>query len=49
MDDYLVLWGAYRKGYGSNVSTAIADVTGRPARSFRDFARDHAARFREGR
>jgi uncharacterized protein YbjT (DUF2867 family) len=48
-DDYLVLWSAYRKGYGANVSTAVQDVTGRPPRSFRDFFRDYAARFREGR
>ena len=45
-DDFLVLYGAYRQGYGAAVSPAVPDVTGRPARSFRDFVRDHAARFR---
>lgn len=48
-DDFLVLYGAYRQGYGAGVSTAVADVTGKPARSFHDFVRDHAARFRQGK
>jgi uncharacterized protein YbjT (DUF2867 family) len=47
-DDFLVIYGAYRKGYGAGVSTTVRDLTGKAPRSFRDFVQDHAARFREG-
>jgi uncharacterized protein YbjT (DUF2867 family) len=49
VEDMLYLYGAYREGYGGAVSTAVRDVTGRDPRSFAEFARDHAARFRDGR
>jgi uncharacterized protein YbjT (DUF2867 family) len=45
--DFLVLYGAYREGYGAAVSSTVQDVTGKPPRSFRDFVRDHAAAFRQ--
>ena len=48
VEDMLYLYGAYREGYGGAVSTAVRDVTGRDPRSFGEFARDHAARFRDG-
>lgn len=48
VEDMLFLYNAYREGYGAAVSTTVRDVTGRDARSFREFARDYAARFRDG-
>ena len=45
-DDFLVIYGAYRKGYGAGVSTTVREVTGKTARTFRQFVQDHAARFR---
>lgn len=33
---------AYRRGWGDFVTTDVPDVVGRPARSFAEFARDHA-------
>jgi hypothetical protein len=38
-----------REGYGATISSAVRDITGRAPRTFRDFARDHADRFRSGR
>ncbi|SDE03462.1 SDR family oxidoreductase [Glycomyces harbinensis] len=35
----------YARGEAAEVSTAVADLTGRPARDIADFARDHAAAF----
>jgi len=49
VEDMLFLYGAYREGYGASVSTAVHEVAGRDPLSFRQFARDHAARFRDGR
>lgn len=48
-DDFSVLYGAFREGYGAQVTTAVRDVLGRSAHTFREFARDHAERFRTGR
>jgi uncharacterized protein YbjT (DUF2867 family) len=48
-EDMLTLFAACREGYGADVSTAVKDVTGRRARSFREFARDYAAAFQKGR
>lgn len=45
VEDMLFLYGAYREGYGGAVSTTVRDVTGREPRSFREFARENAARF----
>jgi len=38
----------YARGEAADVSPAIPDVLGRPARSFADFADEHAAAFRRG-
>jgi uncharacterized protein YbjT (DUF2867 family) len=48
-DDFSVLFGAFRGGYGAQVTTAVRDVLGRSAHTFREFAQDHAERFRAGR
>lgn len=37
--------GPYREGKAGSVSSSVADLLGRPARSFSEFARDHAAYF----
>ncbi len=49
IDDMIVLCASFREGYGAAVSSAIRDVTKRPARSFGEFARDYATVFREGK
>jgi uncharacterized protein YbjT (DUF2867 family) len=41
----LAAWGA-TLGHHAYVTSAVAEVTGVPARSFRDWARDHVAAFR---
>lgn len=47
-EDMLVLLAAIREGYGAAISDAVVRVTGRKGRTFHQFARDHAATFREG-
>jgi uncharacterized protein YbjT (DUF2867 family) len=48
-EDIRVLYGEiFRNGGGDFVTTHVQDVTGRPARSFDDFVRDHVAAFRGG-
>jgi uncharacterized protein YbjT (DUF2867 family) len=37
---------AYEQGWGDYTTPAFTDVTGRPGRSFADFAKDHADRLR---
>jgi uncharacterized protein YbjT (DUF2867 family) len=37
--------GPYREGKAGSISSSVADLLGRPARSFSEFARDHAAYF----
>ena len=49
VEDLSVFYGVLRDGYGATVSSAVRDVTGKPPRPFRDFARDYADRFRSGR
>jgi uncharacterized protein YbjT (DUF2867 family) len=49
VEDMLFLYGAYREGYGTPVSSAVRDITEREARSFREFVQDHADRFRQAR
>ncbi len=45
-DDIVLLYGSiFRDGGGDLVTTAVPDVTGQPARSFDDFARDNVAAF----
>ncbi len=47
-NDLQTLEAMWAKGEGTGVSDAVPHITGRPARSFRDFARDHVAEFRGG-
>lgn len=51
MDDWLIntildLYSLYRKGYASEVSSAVEDITGRKATTFVEFAKDYADVFR---
>ena len=51
LDDWLIntisdLYALYRKGYASQVSSAVEEVTGRKATTFVQFAKDHADAFR---
>jgi uncharacterized protein YbjT (DUF2867 family) len=51
MDDWLIntildLYTLYRKGYASEVSSAVEEVTGRKATTFVEFAKDYADAFR---
>ncbi len=48
VDDMLVLAASFRDGYGAGVSPAVAQVTRQAPRTFRQFARDYAAVFRDG-
>jgi uncharacterized protein YbjT (DUF2867 family) len=48
-DDMLVLFASIREGYGGAVTDTVEKVTGERPRSYLQFARDHAANFREGR
>jgi hypothetical protein len=36
----------YRRGEAASVSSAVADITGRPPRDIREFARDYAPAFK---
>jgi len=47
-DDMLLLFASIREGYGGAVTDTVQKVTGERPRSFLQFARDHAADFREG-
>jgi uncharacterized protein YbjT (DUF2867 family) len=51
LDDWLVntisdLYEYFRKGYASQLSSAVEEVTGRKATTFVEFAKDHADAFR---
>lgn len=51
LDDWLIntisdLFTVYRKGYASQVSSAVEEVTGRKATAFVEFAKDYADAFR---
>ena len=48
-DDMLVLFASIREGYGGAVTDTVQTVTGERPRTYIQFARDHAADFREGR
>ena len=48
-DDMLLLFASIREGYGGAVTDTVQKVTGERPRSYLQFARDHAADFREGR
>jgi uncharacterized protein YbjT (DUF2867 family) len=43
--DLLVMFQEYKRGWRETVNDTIATVTGRPARTFAEFARDHAREF----
>ncbi len=49
VDDMLLLFASFRDGYGAAVSNSVQAVTGSKPRTFRQFARDHAAAFLEGK
>lgn len=48
VDNILDLHACFRAGQWSDVKPAAREVAGRPARSFRDFAREHGHVFRRG-
>ncbi len=45
LDGLVEDYAHYARGEAADVTTAVADLTGRPARDVGDFARDHAASF----
>jgi hypothetical protein len=45
VDGLIEDYAHYRRGEAAAISTAVEDVTGRPARSFASFARDYKAAF----
>jgi uncharacterized protein YbjT (DUF2867 family) len=49
VDDMLVLAASFRDGYGAAVTHTVEDVTKQKPRTFRQFARDYAKVFRDGR
>lgn len=48
VDDMIVLAASFREGYGAGITHTVAEVTKQKPRTFRQFARDHAAVFRGG-
>ncbi len=48
-DDMIILFASFREGYGATVTNTVAEVTKRRPRTFRQFARDHARVFSEGK
>ena len=44
-DSFIAMFVAVRNGKVLPPTSAVADLLGRPARSFDDWARDHAAAF----
>jgi uncharacterized protein YbjT (DUF2867 family) len=47
VEDLVLLYARiFRDGHGAAVSSAVQDVTGRPARRFDEFVRDHVSAFR---
>lgn len=46
VDAMMELHAIDKAGYAAAVTTSVKDVTGNPARSFRDFARDNAAKWK---
>jgi uncharacterized protein YbjT (DUF2867 family) len=48
VDNILDLHASFRNGQWSDVKPATREVLGRPARNFRDFAREHGHVFRRG-
>jgi uncharacterized protein YbjT (DUF2867 family) len=48
VDALLALWATNRSGATARVTGAVEEITGRPARSFAEFARDNAGAWRTG-
>lgn len=48
-EDMIILFASFREGYGAGVTNTVAEVTKRKPRTFRQFARDHARVFTEGK
>jgi hypothetical protein len=51
MDDWLInaileVYNYFRKGYASQLSSGVEEVTGKNPRSFTQFARDYVEAFR---
>jgi uncharacterized protein YbjT (DUF2867 family) len=46
--DLQTLHDMWLKGQGTEITDGVATITGRPGRTFRDFAKDYAAAFRGG-
>jgi hypothetical protein len=44
-DALIALYGLYSQNIASCVTTVVADLTQRPARTFEQFARDYASAF----
>jgi uncharacterized protein YbjT (DUF2867 family) len=49
VDDMIILFASFREGYGSAVTNTVAEVTKTRPRTFRQFAKDHARVFSEGK
>jgi len=48
VDALLELWATNRSGATAEVTNAVAELTGRPARTFAEFAREHAGAWQQG-
>jgi len=48
-DDMIILFASFREGYGATVTNAVEDVSKQKPRTFRQFAKDHARVFSEGK
>jgi uncharacterized protein YbjT (DUF2867 family) len=48
-DDMIILTTSFREGYGAGVTHTVADVTKKKPRTFRQFAKEHARVFSEGK
>jgi uncharacterized protein YbjT (DUF2867 family) len=48
-DDMIILTASFREGYGAGVTNTVAEVTKRKPHTFRQFAKDHARVFSEGK
>ena len=48
-DDMIILTASFREGYGAGVTNTVAEVTKGKPRTFRQFAKDHARVFFEGK
>ena len=49
VDDMIILFASFREGYGATVTNAVEEVSKQRPRTFRQFAKDHARVFSEGK